>query len=139
MRCAPQMIAGKLAEKVACEEIDHVEVVGGYLNVFLAAAGWRAISWRRCSPIRGAGVPARSARGKTLCLDYSSINIAKRFHIGHLSTTMIGNSLKRIYDFNGYNDRGHQPSGRRGHAVRQDDLRQEVGQPRGGRGAACRR
>ena len=29
MRCAPQMIAGKLAEKVACEEIDHVEVVGG--------------------------------------------------------------------------------------------------------------
>ena len=35
MRCAPQMIAGKLAEKIACEEIDHVEVVGGYLNVFL--------------------------------------------------------------------------------------------------------
>ena len=37
-----------------------------------------------------------------MCLDYSSINIAKRFHIGHLSTTMIGHSLKRIYDFNGY-------------------------------------
>ena len=39
MRCAPQMIAGKLAEKVACEEIDHVEVVGGYLNVFLRRGG----------------------------------------------------------------------------------------------------
>ena len=40
--------------------------------------------------------------GKTVCIDYSSINIAKRFHIGHLSTTMIGLSLKRIYDFLGY-------------------------------------
>ncbi len=40
--------------------------------------------------------------GKTICLDYSSINIAKRFHIGHLSTTMIGHSLRRIYDFLGY-------------------------------------
>ena len=39
MRCAPQMIAGKLAEKIACEEIDHVEVVGGYLNVFLRRGG----------------------------------------------------------------------------------------------------
>ena len=33
-------------------------------------------------------------KGKTVCLDYSSINIAKRFHIGHLSTTMIGQSLR---------------------------------------------
>ena len=40
--------------------------------------------------------------GKTVCLDYSSINIAKRFHIGHLSTTMIGHSLKRIFEFLGY-------------------------------------
>ena len=48
MRCAPQMIAGKLAEKIACEEIDHVEVVGGYLNVFL----------------RRGGVPAKSAKAR---------------------------------------------------------------------------
>ena len=40
--------------------------------------------------------------GKTVVLDYSSINIAKRFHIGHLSTTMIGNSLCRIYNFLGW-------------------------------------
>ena len=40
--------------------------------------------------------------GKTICLDYSSINIAKRFHIGHLSTTMIGNALKHMYEFMGY-------------------------------------
>ena len=40
--------------------------------------------------------------GKTVVLDYSSINIAKRFHIGHLSTTVIGHSLKRIYDHLGW-------------------------------------
>ena len=41
--------------------------------------------------------------GKTVVLDYSSINIAKRFHIGHLSTTMIGNALYKLHKFFGWN------------------------------------
>ena len=40
--------------------------------------------------------------GKTVCIDYSSINIAKPFHIGHLSTTVIGSALCKIYRFLGY-------------------------------------
>ena len=102
MRCAPQMIAGKLAEKVACEEIDHVEVVGGYLNVFLRRGGLARDIVEAVLAHLGRWGSSEIGKGKTVCLDYSSINIAKRFHIGHLSTTMIGNSLKRIYDFNGY-------------------------------------
>lgn len=102
MRCAPQMIAGKLAEKIACEEIDHVEVVGGYLNVFLRRGGLARDIVEAVLKNPGRWGSSEIGRGKTVCLDYSSINIAKRFHIGHLSTTMIGNSLKRIYDFNGY-------------------------------------
>ncbi len=102
MRCAPQMIAGKLAEKVACEEIDHVEVVGGYLNVFLRRGGLARDIVEAVLAHPGRWGSSEIGKGKTVCLDYSSINIAKRFHIGHLSTTMIGNSLKRIYDFNGY-------------------------------------
>ncbi len=102
MRCAPQMIAGKLAEKIACEEIDHVEVVGGYLNVFLRRGGLARDIVEAVLKHPGRWGSSEIGKGKTVCLDYSSINIAKRFHIGHLSTTMIGNSLKRIYDFNGY-------------------------------------
>ena len=102
MRCAPQMIAGKLAEKIECEEIDHVEVVGGYLNVFLRRGGLARDIVEAVLKNPGRWGSSEIGKGKTVCLDYSSINIAKRFHIGHLSTTMIGNSLKRIYDFNGY-------------------------------------
>ena len=102
MRCAPQMIAGKLAEKIVCEEIDHVEVVGGYLNVFLHRGGLARDIVEAVLKNPGRWGSSEMGKGKTVCLDYSSINIAKRFHIGHLSTTMIGNSLKRIYDFNGY-------------------------------------
>ena len=44
-----------------------------------------------------------SGAGKTVVLDYSSINIAKRFHIGHLSTTAIGSALYKLYKFFGWN------------------------------------
>ena len=42
-------------------------------------------------------------KGKTVCVEFSSPNIAKPFHIGHLSTTVLGGALYRIYNFLGYN------------------------------------
>ena len=45
---------------------------------------------------------ARPGTGKTICMDYSSPNIAKNFHVGHLRTTVIGNSLYKIYEKLGY-------------------------------------
>ena len=103
LRKAPPMIAGALKETLDAQgAFDRTEVVGGYLNLFfkrgeMARDILEAVL--AAGPRWGA---SRVGEGKTVCLDYSSINIAKRFHIGHLSTTMIGHSLKRIYDFNGY-------------------------------------
>ena len=102
LRKGPPMIAAALAEKICCEEIDHIEVVGGYLNIFLKRSCLAKNIVEAVLAKPGAWGSTKVGEGKTVCLDYSSINIAKRFHIGHLSTTMIGHSLKRIYDFNGY-------------------------------------
>ena len=102
LRKAPPVIAAALAERLGGEEIDRVEVVGGYLNVFLARGNMARGIVEAVLANPGRWGSSDVGRGKTVCLDYSSINIAKRFHIGHLSTTMIGHSLRRIYDFNGY-------------------------------------
>ena len=102
LRKAPQMIASALAEKMSGEEIDRVEVVGGYMNIFVSRGSLTEGIVKAVLANPGRWGSSEVGKGKTVCLDYSSINIAKRFHIGHLSTTMIGHSLKRIYDFNGY-------------------------------------
>lgn len=102
LRMGPPMIAQKLAAAVSRPEIARVECVGGYLNFFFNRENFarEILSAIMAAPEKWGG--GESGKGKTVCLDYSSINIAKRFHIGHLSTTVIGNSLKRIYDFLGW-------------------------------------
>ena len=102
LRMGPPMIAKKLSEAAAHPEIARVECVGGYLNFFFNRENFarEMLAAIMAAPERwGSGT---EGAGKTVVLDYSSINIAKRFHIGHLSTTMIGNSLCRIYNFLGW-------------------------------------
>ena len=102
LRMGPPMIAQKLAAAVEKPEIARVECVGGYLNFFFNRENFarELLSAIMAAPEKWGA--SQDGNGKTVCLDYSSINIAKRFHLGHLSTTVIGNSLKRIYDFQGW-------------------------------------
>ena len=102
LRMGPPMIAQKLAAALEKPEIARVECVGGYLNFFFNRENFarELLAAVMAAPEKWGS--SDEGRGKTVCLDYSSINIAKRFHIGHLSTTVIGNSLKRIYDFRGW-------------------------------------
>ncbi|MBQ9262694.1 MAG: arginine--tRNA ligase [Clostridia bacterium] len=102
LRMGPPMIAQKLAAADAHPEIARVECVGGYLNFFFNRENFakELLSAIMAAPEKWGG--SEDGKGKTVCMDYSSINIAKRFHLGHLSTTVIGNSLKRIYDFQGW-------------------------------------
>ncbi len=102
LRKAPPMIADALKAAIDAPFLKEVQSVKGYLNFFINRATYaeevlRAV--REAGACYGGG---SEGAGKTVCLDYSSINIAKRFHIGHLSTTMIGNALYRMYSFLGY-------------------------------------
>ena len=102
LRQNPVMIADALAGAVRADFIGKVEAVKGYLNFFIDKATYaEKVLERALSEGERYGADDSGA-GKTVVLDYSSINIAKRFHIGHLSTTMIGNSLYRLHRFFGW-------------------------------------
>jgi len=103
LRRSPVQIAEALAADFCCEEFSSVTALNGYLNFKINPAAFCA---RVVSDIEKAGAKYGSpmcGEGKTVVLDYSSPNVAKPFHIGHLGTTVIGHSLKLLHEFAGYN------------------------------------
>ncbi len=104
MRKAPAVIANELASSVKPDAlIEKAEAVNGYLNFFLnrkTSAEEILDEWSKAGDSFG---DSDEGKGKTICIDYSSINIAKPFHIGHLGTTAIGSALYKIYKRLGYN------------------------------------
>lgn len=104
LRKSPVQIAEDLKNTFVCDEvISEVSALNGYLNFKLNKAG---LTGEVLNEVLSAGENYGSStqgNGKTVCIDYSSVNIAKPFHIGHLSTTVIGSALYKIYKFLGYN------------------------------------
>ncbi len=104
LRKAPQAIAADLQKSFPVGGgISSCEVAGGYLNFRLDREGFVKDTVEKVLKEGESFGSSKEGAGKTVCLDYSSINIAKPFHIGHLSTTVIGAALYRIYKFLGYN------------------------------------
>ncbi len=101
LRAAPPQIAAMLADCVEIPEIAKTDIAGGYLNMFISDS---YLAERLCE-INTLGESYGRfdfGKGKTVVLDYSSPNVAKPFHIGHLGTTVIGHSLKMLHEFAGY-------------------------------------
>ncbi|MDD6735623.1 MAG: arginine--tRNA ligase [Clostridiales bacterium] len=103
LRMAPPMIAKNLAEKFAEDKhIAKAEAVGGYLNFFYNRTEFTESVINEVLEKGEDYGKASIGTGKTVLVEYSSPNIAKPFHIGHLFSTAIGNSLERIYRQLGY-------------------------------------
>ena len=106
LKKSPMVIADELKASINLGEntfLTKVESVAGYLNFTLNKIEYAS---RVIGKILSKGADYGKSdigNGKTVCIDYSSVNIAKPFHIGHLSTTVIGAALYRIYKALGYN------------------------------------
>ena len=102
LRRAPAQIAQTLAETVKDEVIGTVSAVNGYLN-FTVSNEYLAANVVPEILEKGDRYGAQDfGAGKKVVLDYSSPNVAKPFHIGHLGTTVIGHSLRKLHEFAGY-------------------------------------
>ncbi len=103
LRLPPVKIAEDLKNAFVCDEyISEVNAVNGYLNFKINRKGF-ADSLLNTVLAKGDKYGSDTiGNGKTICIDYSSVNIAKQFHIGHLSTTVIGSALCKIFRFLGY-------------------------------------
>ena len=105
LRKAPVMIAQELRDAILVK--DHpftaVEAVNGYLNFKFNKLEKAKKTLNAVLSMGTDYGTSQEGKGKTVCIDYSSINIAKPFHIGHLSTTVIGGALYRMYKKLGYN------------------------------------
>ena len=103
MRKSPALIAQDIANSFPADDvIERAEAVNGYVN-FTINKG--ALAREVIDEVLASGDKYGSSTegaGKTICIDYSSVNIAKPFHIGHLSTTAIGGALYKIFNFLGY-------------------------------------
>ena len=102
LRRSPVQIAETLAASINCEEFSAVTAVNGYLNFKIDGTAFaRRVIGEVEEKADKYGSPMNGC-GKTVVLDYSSPNVAKPFHIGHLGTTVIGHSLKLLHEFAGY-------------------------------------
>ncbi|MBQ8428756.1 MAG: arginine--tRNA ligase [Clostridia bacterium] len=109
LRKSPVMIAEDLKNSimsdtivVSDEVISEVSAVNGYLNFKINKDGFVRATLDKIMAEKDGFGSSNEGAGKTICIDYSSLNIAKPFHIGHLSTTVLGGALYRIFNYLGY-------------------------------------
>lgn len=110
LRKAPQVIASEIKEKLELEEsndiIEKIDVIGGYLNFYINKNILIKEVLSEINKEKENYGASDIGKGKNIIVEYSSPNIAKEFHIGHLRTTVIGAAFYNIYKYLGYNTIG---------------------------------
>lgn len=105
-RKAPNMISEELAGKINNDGFEKIINVGPYVNFFADKSVFTKNTIEKVLAEGDEYGSSNVGEGKTICVEYSSPNIAKPFHVGHLFTTAIGNSLYKIFKKEGYTVEG---------------------------------
>ncbi len=107
MRKSPADIALQLAAEFEPDgAIERAEAAGGYVNFTINKSALAKETIKRVMDEGELYGSSKEGADRVVCIDYSSVNIAKPFHIGHLSTTAIGGALYKIFNFLGYKSVG---------------------------------
>ena len=103
LRKAPQMIAADIAGRIAGNEaFAKVENVNAYVNFFIDRAYFAGQVVEEVNEEGKMYGRSDEGAGRTVIVEYSSPNIAKPFHIGHIRSTVIGNAIYKLYDAVGF-------------------------------------
>lgn len=103
MRKNPAIIANEIADTIRdTEYFEKIETKGAYINFFINKKLMAKTFFEELRAEGDSYGKKNVGEGKTVVMDYSSTNIAKPFHIGHIRSTVIGDSIKRIFKFLGY-------------------------------------